>query len=223
MSDSQQELLITNFKSKVGTGVDNPNEGKPLLNEQDEYVLSLVKIPHVKPFNEIVDGKDGSKKTVAKQKAICEFREEKTGNIVVAFWRVDYLNFTDDEKFESGIIRFFRKIGNPITPEPDETIAWGKYFLQGMRFRSRVVVGKDTDKKPNGKYYIDVPTCRRILESDMHPEAVAASIESIALLIKGATDERDATLRLYDAKQSAEVIQRFLVAVKSGVITFPVK
>ena len=226
MTETQRTLA--GYKSKVHEQgeFENPNEGKPLLSEFEEYVFRLTKFPHVKSFSQIKDKADGTRATITTEKAICEFEEEITHNIATAFFRVDSLNFSEDESFESGIIRFFKKIGTPLIEgvEPD----YDKYFVVGMRFRGRVVVGKDADKNPNRKYYIDVPTCRPILASDKHPEAVAAvqsdglPVENIRFIVKGAKTKDDGMMTLVETKQSVSTIQNYLAAVASGKITFPV-
>ena len=56
--------------------------------------------------------KSGKETVIQVDKAICEFEEEGTKNVVLAFWRVDSLNFSDDD-FESAILRFFRSLVGP--------------------------------------------------------------------------------------------------------------
>lgn len=220
-----QQRSLSGYKSKIHEQgeFENPNEGKPLLTEFDEYIFRLLSFPKVKTFSQVKEKKDGTRITVNVDKAICQFEEEKTHNIVSAFFRVDSLNFDEDESFESAVIRFFRKIGTPLPQnmEPD----WDKYFIVGMRFRGRVAIGKDAQKKPNGNYYLDVPTCRPILPTDRHPEAPAPTtpdIESIRLLVKGAASYDDGMIALVDAKQSNETIKVYMAAVKDGKISFPV-
>lgn len=218
---------IAGYKSKVheSEGFENPNEGKPILNDQDEYIFRLPKLPHVKTMPQVKKGKDGKETTIQVDKAIVEFEEEQTKNIVMAFWRVDSLNFSDDD-FESAILRFFRKIGSPVNP--DKEIDWSEYFIPGMRFRARVAIGKGQDKKPNGKYFLDVPTCRKILASDMHPDAAAtmqtptATLANALLLAKGAANAGDA-FALLIGKVPAEVVQEFVAADKAGTIRYPIR
>lgn len=235
MSDEQQRSLV-GYKSKVHEAGDfeNPNEGKPPLDDSEEYVLRLTKFPNVKTFDQIKEKKDGTRVTIKVDKAICEFEERDTKNIVTAFFRVDSLNFSEDESFESGIVRFFKKIKNPL-PEnaaPD----WTQYFIVGMRFRGRVVIGKGQDKKPNGNYYLDVPTCRPLLASDKAREdfgttssdapQTAASVDSVAkakIIIVGCADSATAYQRLLEAKAQPELIQAFLLADKRGEIAYPVQ
>lgn len=152
---------LSGYKSKVHEQgeFEKSNEGKPALTEFDEYILRLTAFPKVKTFQQIknVNGKDTA---ITVDKAIIVLEEERTKNEVLSIMRVDTLNFSQDDAFESAIIRFFRKIGHPLKKgiEPN----WDDYFVVGMRFRARVVVGKDNDKKSNGKYYLDVPTCRPV-------------------------------------------------------------
>jgi hypothetical protein len=237
---SEEPRSLAGYKSKVHEAgeFENPNEGKPLLNDTDEYVLQLVKFPHVKEFPQVKEKKDGTRTTVKVDKAICEFVEEVTKNVVTAFFRVDSLNFSDDEAFESAVVRFFKKIKAPI-PENTEP-EWDRHFIVGMRFRSRVAIGKDEKKVPNGKYFLDVPTCRPLLPSDKHPDAIASAQENNAkqtsketlsngamlanakLIVVGAANGVDAYQRLLDAKVTAEVIQAFLAADKRGEIKYPI-
>ena len=226
MTEEQRSLM--GYKSKVHEQgeFENPNEGKTPLTEFDEYILQLKSFPKVKSFQQVKEKKDGTRITVQVDKAICEFEDELHHNIVTAFFRVDSLNFSEDESFESAVIRFFRRIGAPLVEgiEPE----WDRCFIVGMRFRGRVVIGKDAEKKPNGNYYLDVPTCRPLLQSDKHPEAVAAvqsdglSVENIRFIIKGAKTKDDAMITLVETKQSVSTIQNYLAAVVSGKITFPV-
>lgn len=162
-----------------------------------------------------------------------EFQEEGTGNIVLAFFRVDSLNFSTEESFESAIIRFFRKIGSPLVEgiEPK----WEDKFLVGMRFRGRVQIGKGADKKPNGTYYLDVPTCRPILASDKYqsnamPETSQtdsvgtsnASLQNAYLICRGAKNAAEAAFKLAEARAPLEITNAFAVAERNGVVKYPV-
>jgi len=233
---SEPQIPLSGYKSKIHESEDfeNPNEGKPVLNDQDEYIFRLVKMPHVKTMPQLKkNNKTGKEETIQVDKAICEFEEEGTKNIVLAFWRVDSLNFSDDD-FESAILRFFRRIGTPVSP--DREIQWGDYFLMGMRFRARVAIGKGPDKKPNGKYFLDVPTCRKILASDMHPDAAAtlpngnapqtnASGVSLADALKIARGSKNAgdAFAMLIGKVTQEVVQEFVAADKRGEIAYPIQ
>jgi hypothetical protein len=230
MTEEQRSLM--GYKSKIHEQGDfeNPNEGKPQLTEFDEYIFRLKSFPKVKTFPQVKEKKDGTRIKIDVDKAICEFEEEITHNVVVVFFRIDSLNFPEDEQYESAVIRFFKKIKTPLVE--GDSPEWDRYFIVGMRFRGRVVVGKGQDKVPNGTYYLDVPTCRPILESDKHPDAVSAmqnelpgqemSIETIKLLIKGSKNKDEGTIKLYEAKQSSNTVQVFLAAVRDGKISFPV-
>jgi hypothetical protein len=238
MSDEQRTLA--GYKSKVHEQgeFENPNEGKPVLSDTEEYIIRLTSFPKVKSFQQIKEKKDGTRTTVSVDKAICEFEEESHHNRIMAFMNVGSLNFSEDEAYESAVIRFFKKIGAPLPDgvEPE----WDKHFIVGMRFRGRVVVGKDAEKKPNASYYLDIPTCRPLLQSDKHPDAVAAmkdqpptdanpapsgallSVENIKFIIHGAKDLAEGTLKLVEAGVHSTTIQTYLAAVKNGKITFPV-
>jgi hypothetical protein len=222
MSEPQKSLA--GYKSKVHEAgeFENPNEGKTPLNDSDEYVLRLTEFPHVKTFPQIKEKKDGTRTTIQVDKAICVFEEELTHNIVTAFFRVDSLNFSDTESFESGIVRFFKKIKAPL-PEAGD-IDWTNHFLVGMRFRSRVAVGMDDKKMPNGKYFLDVPTCRPILPGDKNDGAVKpeASLANALLLAKGAKDFNTAMDMLKAAGSSKEVAMALFNANLDGKVTFPV-
>jgi len=224
MSDEPQRSL-SGYKSKVHEQgeFENPNEGKPPLTEFDEYVLRLTTFPKVKTFQQMkkVAGVD---RAISVDKAICVFEEENTKNEVLSLLRVDSLNFSEDDAFESAIIRFFRKIQHPLREgvEPN----WDEYFVVGMRFRARVAVGKDADKKPNGKYYLDIPTCRPL--GTPIPQTSTGTGDSSVLLanamiiVHGCGNAMDAFQRLTDAKVKPEVIQAFLAADKAGSIKYPV-
>jgi hypothetical protein len=224
MSESQRTLA--GYKSKIheGTDFENPNEGKPSLTEFDEYVFKLNTFPRVKTMQQMKKGKDGVERPVNVDKAICEFQEEVTGNIVLAFFRVDSLNFSTEESFESAIIRFFRKIGSPLV-EGIEPV-WEEKFLVGMRFRGRVQIDKGADKKPDGKYYLDVPTCRPILASDKFQNDSASkpdgSLANALLLCKGAKNATEAAFMLAEQKAAFEVTNAFATAERNGAIKYPI-
>ena len=224
MSDQQPQRSLAGYKSKVHEAgeFENPNEGKTPLNDSDEYVLRLTAFPNVKTFPQIKEKKDGTRTTIQVDKAICVFEEEQTHNIVTAFFRVDSLNFSDTESFESGIVRFFKKIKAPL-PEAGD-IDWTNHFLVGMRFRSRVAIGVDDKKVPNGKYFLDVPTCRPILPSDKSDGTVKpdAALANALLLAKGAKDFNAAMDMLKAAGSSKEVAMALFNANLDGKVTFPV-
>lgn len=230
MTDEQRSLA--GYKSKIHEQEDfeNPNEGKPILDDSEEYILQLVSFPRVIVQTKTKEKKDGTKMSVKVDTAVCEFEEKETKNKVAAFFRVDSLNFSEDEAFESGIIRFFKKIKHPLV-EGVEPV-WDQYFVVGMRFRARVVVKKDKDKKPTGTYYLDVPTCRPLLPSDKTGEDFAkdpapaekpdATLANAKLIVKGAANFNDALQRLGDAKVSDEIIAAFVQANTKGQITYPI-
>jgi len=226
MSEEAQRSL-SGYKSKVHEQgeFENPNEGKSPLTEFDEYILRLKAFPKVKsmPVLKKVNGVD---KTINVDKAICIFEEETTKNEVLSMMRVDSLNFSDDDAFESAIIRFFRKIQHPLREgvEPN----WDDYFVTGMRFRARVVMGKDQNKKSVvGKYYLDVPTCRPLLPSDKNdgtpaPAKPDATLTNALLLAKGAKDSMEAYFKLADAKAPVDLIAIFVQADKLGQVSYPI-
>ena len=226
---TEPQKSIAGYKSKIHESEDfeNPNEGKAVLNDQDEYIFRLTKMPHVKTMPQPKKDKSGKEIVIQVDKAICEFEEESTKNIVLAFWRVDSLNFSDDD-FESAILRFFRRIGTPVSPNED--VDWEKYFIPGMRFRARVAIGKGQDKKPNGKYFIDVPTCRKILASDMHPEAAATlppsdnatMLANALFLAKGSKDFRAAMAMLENANAPKEIVMALFNANLDDKLKFPI-
>ena len=235
MSDEPQRTLA-GYKSPVTKHDDfaDANTGKPLLNDSDEYVLYLKEIPRVKKMQvEKEDKATGEKKKVMVDKAICEFVEESTKNIVVSFLKIESLNFSDDGKYESAVVTFFKKIKKPL-PSDQDVNDWTEHFITGMRFRSRVVVKTKLDKDNNTitTYYLDIPTCRPILQSDKHPEAIAASTETapsdvlLATALKitqGCENAMDATNKLFERNSKTEVVQAFLAANKAGKITFPIQ
>jgi len=225
MSDEAQRSL-SGYKSKVHEQgeFDNPNEGKTPLTEFDEYVLRLTAFPKVKTFQQMKKI-NGVEKAINVDKAIIIFEEETTKNEVMSLMRVDSLNFSDDDAFESAIIRFFRKIQHPLKEgvEPN----WDEYFVVGMRFRARVQLGKDSDKKPNGKYYLDVPTCRP-LGASTAPASTETAPNDVLLatalkITQGCENAMDATNKLFERNSKTEVVQAFLAANKAGKITFPIQ
>jgi len=235
VSDEPQRSL-SGYKSPIHKQEDfaNVNDGKQLLNDSDEYVLYLKGIPRVKKMPVDKEDKITKEKTkVLVDKAICEFVEESTKNIVVSFLKVESLNFDDDGKFESAVVTFFKKIKQPL-PVDQDVDDWTKHFLPGMRFRSRVVVKKKVDASGNvvTNYYLDIPTCRPILQSDKHPDAIAASTETapsdvlLATALKitvGCETAMDATNKLFERNAKTEVVQAFLAAHKAGSIKFPIQ
>ena len=225
---SEPQRTLAGYKSKVHEQgeFDNPNDGKPVLTEFDEYVLRLTSFPKVKTFQQVKQKKDGTQVAINVDKAICEFEDFVTRNIVTAMFRVDSLNFADDEAYESAILKFFRKMGHPI-PEGIEPV-WEELFVVGMRFRSRVVVGKGEDKKPNGRYYLDVPTVRPLLAADKDaseqppkPSDAQNALANALYLAKGAKTSKDALGMLNDAKAGKEVVMAFMHADLDDKIKYP--
>jgi hypothetical protein len=227
MTDEQRSL--SGYKSTVHEQgeFENPNDGKPLLNENDEYVIRLKSFPRVKAFQQVKEKKDGSRTTISVDKAICEFEDVASGNTITAFFRIDSLNFSEDESYQSAIIRFFKKIGNPLTEgiSPD----WDKMFVVGMRFRGRVVVGRGADKQPDGRYYLDIPTCRKLLPSDTAGESFGTQIQdapnllaNALLLAKGAKDIHVAMDMLQKAGTTKEVVMALFRADLDGKVTYPI-
>jgi hypothetical protein len=209
---------------------ENENKGKPLLNPDDEYVFRLIKFPRKINTSDEKKNPDGSTTTVPKVKAVCEFEELASKNIVVTMFRVDKLNFGEDEKFTSGVVKFFRKIGSPLTENkyPD----WKEKFVVNMRFRGRVVVKTEKDKDNNTvtKYYLDVPTVRKLQPSDTAGESFSpstpsksdASLANALLLCKGASDFNTAMSLLKSAQASKEVTMALFQANLDGKVTFPI-
>jgi hypothetical protein len=193
------------------------------LNDTDEYVFRLTAFPRVKTFDQVKEKKDGTRTTVKVDKAICDFEEAQTKNIVTAFFRVDSLNFSEEEAFESAVVRFFKKIKHPLADgvEPD----WEQYFVTGMRFRGRVAVGKDERKVPNGRYFLDIPTCRPLLPSDKEDGSTASdgTLANALLLAKGAKDFNSAMDMLKAASASKDVAMALFNANLDNKITFPIK
>lgn len=233
MTDEQRSLV--GYKSKVVQPGEfqNPNEGKTPLNDNDEYVLKLVKFPHVILQKQPKQRKDGTQYFEDVEKAVCEFEEPHTKNIVTAFFRVDKLNFSDDDSFRSAVIRFFQKIGHPLSEHIEPN--WEEYFVVGMRFRARVVVGtekkSDGTKVSNGRYYLDVPTCRKLLPGDTAGETFApatpetkpdSSLANALLLAKGAKDRTQALDALANAKAPKELTLAFFNADLTGTIIYPI-
>jgi hypothetical protein len=235
MSDEAQRTL-SGYKSNVHEQgeYENPNEGKPALSDTEEYVLRLNKPPKVIQQTKTKE-KDGIKKNIKVDTAVCEFIEKDTKNIVVAFFRVDSLNFSTEDAYESGVIRFFKKIKNPLVEgvAPD----WDNYFIPGIRFRSRVVVKLGPDKLPTGVYYLDVPTCRPLLPSDKagedfekppqttmppKPSPEASELANAKLIAHGCANRTDALQRLADAKIDGSIIAAFVRASNAGEITYPI-
>ena len=225
---AEEQRTLSGYKSKVHEQgeFENPNEGKPPLTEFDEYTLRLTAFPKVKTFQQLKKI-NGVEKAINVDKAIIVFEEETTKNEVVSLMRVDSLNFSEDDAFESAIIRFFRKIGHPLVEgvEPN----WDDYFVVGMRFLARVAVGKDDKKVPNGKYYLDVPTCRPLKgtvapATTMPPKPApeASDLANAKFVCHGCANRADALQRLADANVNASVITAFVKASSAGLITYPI-
>ena len=235
---TEQQRTLGGYKSGINEGKDfeNPNEGKPPLNDSDEYIFKLVSEPKVKTMSQVKKDKNNQDYTIKVDKAICEFEQVGTGNIVPAFFRVDSLNFSDDDKFKSGVIKFFEKIKHPLVEDiaPD----WSKYFVVGMRFRARVVVKKKSlaDGTVVTNYYLDIPTCRPLLPSDkegedfdktpseVKPQTTVSdgTLTNALLLAKGATDFNSAMTLLKSAGASKEVTMALFQANLDGKLTFPI-
>ena len=227
MTDDQRSL--SGYKSKVHEQGDfeNPNEDKPALNENDEYIIRLKSFPRVKTFQQVKEKKDGSRATINVDKAICEFEDTASGNVITSFFRIDSLNFSEDESYQSAIIKFFKKIGTPLA----ENIApdWDRMFVVGMRFRGRVVIGRDANKQPDGRYYLDIPTCRPLLPSDKAGESFSPTkpdapnlLANALLLAKGAKDVHVAMDMLQKASASKEVVMALFQADLDGKVTYPI-
>jgi len=173
---SDQHIDLENFKGEVveRKNFEDQNKGKPLLNSDEEYIFSLVKFPRGIPKREERINQDKSVTVINKTMAVCEFEEHGGKNIVVTMFRIDKLNFGEDEKFRSGVVKFFQKLGTPL-PE-NKYPNWKEHFVVGMRFRGRVVVKTEKDKDGNSvmKYYLDVPTVRKLLPSDKVGEAFSS-------------------------------------------------
>lgn len=226
---TNEQRSLSGYKSTVHEQgeFENPNDGKPLLNENDEYIIRLKSFPRVKAFQQVKEKKDGSRTTISVDKAICEFEDVASGNTITAFFRIDSLNFSEDESYQSAIIRFFKKIGNPLTDgiSPD----WDKMFVVGMRFRGRVVVGRGADKQPDGRYYLDIPTCRKLLPSDTAGESFGTQIQdapnllaNALLLAKGAKDIHVAMDMLQKAGAAKEVVMALFRADLEDKVTYPI-
>ena len=234
MVEEQQTLAGSRGKIQEPGEFANPNDGKPALNDNDEYVLKLSVFPRVISQKQPKEKRDGTKYLEDVQKAVCEFEEPTTGNIVTAFFRVDKLNFAEDDAYRSGIIRFFQKIGHPL-PE-HEYPDWTQFFIVGMRFRSRVVVGMDKPqsgtKTPNGRYYLDVPTCRKLLPSDTSgedfvkdpspPQKPNADLANALFIAKGAKDNKEAMDKLKAACVGKEVTMALFQADFDGLVKYPI-
>jgi hypothetical protein len=97
-----------------------------------------------------------------------------------------------------------------------------------MRFRARVIVDRERDitKKPTGKYYLDVPTCRKLMASDMTeqpetPEPVGTLLNAL-LLAKGAKDHNEAMDKLNAAGASKELAMALFNANLDGLVKYPI-
>jgi hypothetical protein len=241
---SSEQIPLSGYKSKIveQQNFDTINVGKPLLNEDDEYVFRLTKVPHVIK-TQVVREKDGIKTTENAEKAVCDFEETSTKNIVTSFLRIDKLNFSEDDSYRSAVIRFFHKIGSPLTENKEPN--WEDKFVVGMRFRGRVKVkqGEDKDRKVVIRYYLDIPTVRKLLPTDFEGAAPAVSpsgsmafaqppvehspdadrkrLLNAQIIVKGCATSSDAMMRLLDAKVGNDIIAAFVQADKNGLITYP--
>lgn len=231
---TDQQIDLGNYKGEVveRKNFEDQNKGKPLLNSDDEYVFRLTKFPRAIHTTDKKKNVDGSETSVPKIKAVCEFEELVSKNIVVTMFRIDKLNFGEDETFTSGVVKFFRKIGSPLTENkyPD----WRERFVVNMRFRGRVVVKneKDKDNNPITKYYLDVPTVRKLLPSDKAGEDFAhdtpaqkpdATLANALLLAKGSKTHQEAMDKLQSQGATKEVVMALFQANYDGKITFPIQ
>jgi hypothetical protein len=102
-----------------------------------------------------------------------------------------------------------------------------------MRFRGRVKVkpGVDKDGQPVTRYYLDIPTVRKLLPTDFEGAAPAPIERSPAsdrtrlmnaqIVVKGCATPMDAMARLMEAKVASDIIGAFIQADKDGLITYP--
>lgn len=242
MTDEQRSLA--GYKGSVhdAQDFDNPNEGKPLLDDSVEYVFKLISYPD-RPNPRVItrevekeNKKTREKKKVKVDSAVCVYEEEITKNEVVSILNIDSLNFSDDDTYQSAVVKFFKKIKTPLVEGVYPV--WENYFLPGMRFRGRVVVKQKKDKDGNTitNYYLDIPTCRPILPSDMHPDALATlptnnapktneaalSLANAKLIVKGCASRADALCRLYEARVSEDVVDAFKAADDAKQIAYPI-
>jgi len=229
---TEQQIDIGNFQGEVveRKNFEDQNKGKALLNSDDEYVFSLIKFPHGFPKKEEKTNADKSITTVNKTMAVCEFEERDSKNIVVTMFRIDKLNFGEDEKFRSAVVKFFQKLGTPL-PE-NKYPNWKEHFVVGMRFRGRVVIKTDKDKDNNTvmKYYLDVPTVRKLLPSDKAGESFSsdtpskpdASLANALLLAKGSQTHQEAMDKLQNAGASKEVVMALFQAHLDGKVKYPI-
>jgi hypothetical protein len=242
---TEKQRTISGYKSQIHEQEDfeDVNAGKPFLDDVTEYVLQLTESPRVIASKVTKKKKDGSEIKVDAEKAVCEFEEKNTKNKVVAFFRVDSLNFAqtqDEEQFESGVIRFFKKLKHPLVEgvAPD----WDNYFIPGMRFRGRVVPKRKVDKANNVVmiYYLDIPTVRPLLPSDKAGEDFAReapmqqpapaiptaipnpNLANALLLAHGAKTHQEAMDMLSKAQASKEVAMALFQANLDGLLKFPI-
>jgi hypothetical protein len=230
----EEQQTIAGYKGKVQEPGEfkNPNEGKPPLNEDDEYVLQLIALPRVVHQKQEKEKKDGTKHFEDVDMAFCDFEEKTTKNIVSARFRIDKLNYSDEDKYRSGVLNFFHKIGHDI---PEHTYPdWTQYFIVGMRFRSRIKIGYDKTptgvKVVNGRFWLDGPTCRKLLASDTAGEDFQtpaqlkpdASLANALLLAKGAKDGHEALNKLKQANATKELTMAFFNADLEGKVTYPI-
>jgi hypothetical protein len=228
---SEGQIDLSNYRSEVveQKTFDDQNKGKPLLNSDDEYVFKLIKFPHGYKKVDETKNDDGTVKSVTKTMAVCEFEDQTHKNIVTTQFRIDKLNFGTDEKYKSGVVKFFQKLGSPLTE--NKTPDWKDHFVPGMRFRGRVVVKtmKDKDNKDVTKYYLDVPTVRKLMASDTAGESFAqptaqkpdASLANALFLAKGAKDFHEAMAMLEKANASKEVTMALFQANLDNAVHFP--
>lgn len=234
MTDEQRSLA--GYKSKVHTQEDfqDPNVGKPVLDDVTEYVFRLKEIPRLQKKEVTKKRKDNSEVKVMTDRAIVVFVEEKTLNEVATFFRVDALNFDPDGTYESAIITFFKKIKAPL-PEGQDVDDWSIHFVTGMRIRGRVAVKANTNpdtKEVTYKYFLDVPTIRPILLSDKNPEAIQSTIENTAksnatlanakFLAKGAKNYSEAEDMLKKASAETPLLVALFEANANGTLVFPI-
>jgi hypothetical protein len=125
---------------------------------------------------------------------------------------------------KSTLIKFLAQVTKKKIIGAVEDLRLGDYLELGLEIKAMVKPRIGQDGKPSGYYDFVMESVTPTRQATL-PEAEGTtemSIDSIKLLIKGAPEKDEAMLILLNAKQPNNVIQKFLLAVRNGKITFPV-
>ena len=92
-----------------------------------------------------------------------------------------------------------------------------------MRFRGRVAIGKGEDKKPNAKYFLDIPTCRPLGAATKTSAAkTPRTLANALFLVKGSKDFGEAEDKLRAAGSDKAMLLALFQANLDGKMNYPI-